>query len=148
MRGMSQLRPTFTQLPLSVILSGVRSRRLSAVYPTIDSSLTPEERKTLSASFRNVSCKDTNKKVKKHIFIRTFKHGTIESRVLWLKRIIEQKNLPSWIINHLFAERTRLVSLLSSNKSAAFFKVNSFVNFCKFLINKFLIKFPTKCSLM
>lgn len=44
MRGMSQLRPTFAQLPLSVILSGVRSRRLSAVYPTIDlPSLTPEE---------------------------------------------------------------------------------------------------------
>jgi len=46
MRGMSQLRPTFTQLLLSVILSGVRSRRLSAVYPTIDlASLISKQRK-------------------------------------------------------------------------------------------------------
>ncbi|CAL1678962.1 unnamed protein product [Lasius platythorax] len=45
MRGMSQLRPTFDQLPPSVILSGVRSQRLSAVYPTIDSPRRPSRRK-------------------------------------------------------------------------------------------------------
>lgn len=96
MRGMSQLRPTFTQLPLSVILSGVRSRRLSAVYPTIDSPfLTPEERKTQVRVSGMYPVRVTRRKRGRTYFYQNFKYGTIESKILWRERIIE-KNLSSW----------------------------------------------------